>query len=122
MRVIALLLASIASQCWAGDTSDDPLGRTPFTVRAIESAHAALLAFRRDQPTAKSVNFSVLLRESAANLEVEFVPKPSPIKTGCEGKTCYVTMDAGGATIYGRDVVYVVSKHSRQVISRIYPK
>jgi len=124
MRVIifsALLLFCAYRPASAGE-SKDPLDQPHITGSALKAASVALQAFEKAQPKARLKHFDVYIEEFPGGFQVEFVPAPSPLKTGCEGDDCYVSSDIGGRTANGRDVRYRIERKTGKIAETIYPK
>ena len=121
MRKWLLLLLTIlisARVTAAEDPSDDP----HVSLVALKAIPIALRRFHKQQPKVDDGRFDVFVREKEDVVEVEFVPEPSPLKEGCDSKDCFITMDVGGRTVYGYNVIYVIDKKSRRILKTITPK
>ena len=118
--LVAVCLLFSGRCCYAEDK--DPLDGPHVSLQALEASAIALKQFSKEQPRVDKKHFHVVIDESDASVNVAFVPDPSPTKQGCAGADCYLTMDVGGATVYGRSVTYVVSKESGKIIEVIHPR
>jgi hypothetical protein len=91
-------------------------------LQALEASSTALRLFLKEQKGIDKRHFRVFIKESGTDVEVSFVPDPSPENQGCKGADCYITMDVGGETVYGRSVTYVISRESGKLIKVIHPR
>jgi hypothetical protein len=120
LRIVAVCLLCSGLCCYA--EGQDLLDKPHVSLQALEASSTALRLFLKEQKGIDKRHFRVFIDESGKDVEVAFVPDPSPASQGCKAADCYITMDVGGETVYGRSVTYVFSKENGELVKVIHPR
>jgi hypothetical protein len=88
-----------------------------MTGPEVEASSVALAAFKRDESKADLENYRVSVREHPKEFEVIFIPNQPPLSDSEPNRIIL-----GGATIYGREVHYFVSKDKCEILRRSFAR
>jgi hypothetical protein len=89
----------------------------PMTGPELMAYCVALEKFKAQETKSEIRNFTIHLSEDSTTYEVVFVPNSPPPK---DPKSGVVELHAGGETIYGREVHYIVSKDAYRVLRTFF--
>lgn len=119
--ISSIILLCLALPCMSSEKAELPTIRT--SVVMLEASYVAFQQFRKDQPNADTKNFYTYMRETDTGFEIGFSPNPLPVKQGIgDDGTPFITIPNGRGNVYGRSILYIISKKDGVIIDTLYPK